>query len=259
MTQSGEHYYYSYDGLGSTAEITLGSGGIANQYAYLPFGTVLSETDDTFINPFTFVGAQGVMQETDDLYFMRARYYSPSLGRFLQRDPIGLIGGDVNLYGYTANSPLTRIDPTGLNWLVGTLTGIATGVATGDSESSWGDRVGGAIVGSVPGGNTLNTMTQDGVYEGHKSAFEAIQRTRKTGYYRDWDKFGLGEEMNGSGQDTEVVGSADPNQKLGPNGFGPEGFIRSDQLFSYRIDFENDAEATAPAQLLMSSILYRTR
>jgi hypothetical protein len=40
----------------------------------------------------------------------------------------------------------------------------------------------------------------------------------------------------------------DPNAKTGPGGFGPANFVRGDDLFPYRIDFENDASATAPAQ-----------
>jgi hypothetical protein len=41
---------------------------------------------------------------------MGARHYSPSLGRFVQPDPSG---AENNLYGYTSNSPITKIDPTG--------------------------------------------------------------------------------------------------------------------------------------------------
>jgi RHS repeat-associated protein len=43
-----------------------------------------------------------------------ARYYDPSTGRFLQRDPIGLRGG-ANVYAYVANSPVGDIDPSGLD------------------------------------------------------------------------------------------------------------------------------------------------
>ncbi|MBI3959975.1 MAG: RHS repeat protein [Chloroflexi bacterium] len=52
----------------------------------------------------------------------------------------------------------------------------------------------------------------------------------------------------GSGGDSGSVGSTDPNQKIGPGGYGSQGYLRPDSLFAYRIDFENDPKASAPAQ-----------
>jgi RHS repeat-associated protein len=51
--------------------------------------------------------------ETLGLYYYRARMYSPTLGRFMQRDPIGYAGG-ANLYGYVGNDPLNATDSLGL-------------------------------------------------------------------------------------------------------------------------------------------------
>ena len=53
------------------------------------------------------------MQESRN-YYNRARYYDPSTGRFLTPDPIGFLGGDLNLYGYVFQSPINYNDPDGL-------------------------------------------------------------------------------------------------------------------------------------------------
>jgi RHS repeat-associated protein len=52
-------------------------------------------------------------QETG-LYYYRARYYNPQIGRFLQTDPVGY-GAGMNMYGYCGNSPIIMADPSGLD------------------------------------------------------------------------------------------------------------------------------------------------
>ena len=51
-------------------------------------------------------------------------------------------------------------------------------------------------------------------------------------------------------QDSSITGALDPNIKSGPSGFGLTNYTDGDKLFPYRIDFENDSEATAPAQVV---------
>jgi RHS repeat-associated protein len=47
------------------------------------------------------------------MYYYKARIYSPTLGRFMQTDPIGVAGG-INLYGYVGGDPVNNDDPSGL-------------------------------------------------------------------------------------------------------------------------------------------------
>ncbi len=49
-----------------------------------------------------------------DLYYYRSRYYDPLTGRFMTRDPLGFAAGDVNLYRYVGNNPVSYVDPFGL-------------------------------------------------------------------------------------------------------------------------------------------------
>ena len=85
---------------------------MVNSYAYEPFGTILSE-QETITQPFKFVGQYGVMAEPSGLYYMRARYYDPSVGRFVSEDPLGFGGGDVNLFAYVRNNPVNSIRSAG--------------------------------------------------------------------------------------------------------------------------------------------------
>ena len=110
--------YYDFNATGSAVGLTGTGGEVLNRYGYLPYGESLFESE-SIVNPFEFVGQYGVMEEANGLDFMRARYYLPSEGRFLNTDPIGLAGG-LNFYAYTENNPITRIDPIGLYYgLVG--------------------------------------------------------------------------------------------------------------------------------------------
>jgi RHS repeat-associated protein len=106
------NYYYDFNAIGSTTGLTGVSGGYLNRYNYLPFGEDIPGIEN-ISNSFEFVGQWGVMEEANDLNFMRSRYYNSELGRFNRKDPIGLNGRDTNLYRYTGNSPIDFIDPFG--------------------------------------------------------------------------------------------------------------------------------------------------
>jgi RHS repeat-associated protein len=92
------------DALGSTLALADGSGTIQTQYAYEPFGkTTVAGAASGNVNAYT-----GRELDETGLYFYRARYYEPQIGRFLSEDPIQLRGGP-NLYVYVRNSPVLFI------------------------------------------------------------------------------------------------------------------------------------------------------
>ena len=103
--------FYTFQAIGSTSEVTGTGGQVLNSYRYDPFGVSLGKTE-TVANPFEYVGEYGVMNESNGLEFMRARYYSANHGRFTTEDRIGLAGGS-NLYTYSSNTSTHLVDPTG--------------------------------------------------------------------------------------------------------------------------------------------------
>lgn len=104
--------FYNHDQMGHTRLITDHTGVVVNRYAYRAFGEedVLQQDID---QPFRFGGAYGLLTDACGIVHVRARTYSPTLGRFFSPDPIHIVGG-ANLYAYAQNDPINLADPSGL-------------------------------------------------------------------------------------------------------------------------------------------------
>jgi RHS repeat-associated protein len=106
--ENGESYFYR-DLTGSVRHVYR-SEQSAQSYRYDEFGNVLNGTDPADGNPFRFQGKSWI--SLIGKYDFNYRTYDPVIGRFWQRDPLGLADGS-NRYAFSGNNPLTFVDPLG--------------------------------------------------------------------------------------------------------------------------------------------------
>ena len=112
MLKGGVTYRIISDPLGSPVEvINTATGAVVEQISYDTWGTITSDTNPSF-QPFGFAG--GLYDPDTGLVHFGARDYDPVIGRWTTRDPLGLAGGDTNLYGYVLQDPVNGFDPYGL-------------------------------------------------------------------------------------------------------------------------------------------------
>mgnify|MGYP000260794982 CR=1 FL=1 len=113
---------YHCDLRGSVRAVTDQTGTVTDRYSYSLYGERTHDTGDGD-HIFGYCGRDGVITERDGLLYMRARYYSPELRRFISADSvIGNLAStpSLNRYAYANGNPVTQIDPFGLSAEPGT-------------------------------------------------------------------------------------------------------------------------------------------
>ena len=114
---SGSFKTYHFDYRGSTTAITDINGNVTDTFTYDTYGNLISRTG-TSVVIFLYNGRDGVVTDNNGLIYMRARYYSPELRRFINAD---IIAGEIsnaitlNRYAYANGNPVSNIDPFGLS------------------------------------------------------------------------------------------------------------------------------------------------
>ncbi len=140
INRAGKIYYYHKDEQLSTALITDEQGAIKNTYRYDAFGNILDSMEQ-IENRIRYTGQQydGITGQ----YYLRARYYNPAVGRFMQEDTYR--GDGLNLYAYCANNPVTYYDPSGY-------AGTSPYVAADGGDGGAGDKL---LEGAINGGQPM--------------------------------------------------------------------------------------------------------
>jgi len=149
---------YHYDYRGSTIALTGDNGLVTDRIEYSLYGSITyrAGTSDT---PFLFNGYFGVQTDPNGLLYMRARYYSPYICRFLNPDPSGFAGG-LNLYAFANGNPASLIDPFGLGaiegwggstatWIGRNIVNPLNSVSTTSTTLNFGAYMAGSIIGGI--------------------------------------------------------------------------------------------------------------
>jgi RHS repeat-associated protein len=103
--------WYHHDQLGSTRLVTNSTGVSQATYTFDAYGGLASSTGSV-TNPFLFCGQY--QDAESGIYYLRARYYDPVTGQFIQLDPA--LAATRQPFGYAAGNPLNLGDPTGLDF-----------------------------------------------------------------------------------------------------------------------------------------------
>ena len=108
---------YHFDARGSTIAITDASGNITDTFAYDTYGKLISRTGTSKVI-FGYNGRDGVVTDDNGLIYMRARYYSPEMKRFVNADIVaGKLSNAITLnrFAYANGNPVSFVDPFGLS------------------------------------------------------------------------------------------------------------------------------------------------
>jgi len=111
MKEGEKYYYFQNDHLGTPVMMSDINGVTVWAASYSSFGEAAVDASSTVVNNLRLPG-QYFDAETG-MHYNWHRYYDPGTGRYITADPIGFRGG-VNLFTYSNNNPVNRIDPKGL-------------------------------------------------------------------------------------------------------------------------------------------------
>lgn len=172
--QNGQVYYYQNDHRGTPTRIIAKSGEVVWQAQYDTFGLFYPNKTEIH-NPIRMPGQYH--DEESGLYYNYARYYDPTIGRYITEDPLGIAGDGPNVYTYALNNPHTLIDPLGKCALAGAILG-GLGNLAGSAASGCFD-LGDFLIDTAAGGLCNPALAAARAARKAKRARDALERKRK--------------------------------------------------------------------------------
>ncbi len=115
--KGGQFKTYHFDYRGSTVAITDANCNVTDTFKYDTYGKLIARTGNSEII-FGYNGRDGVVTDSNGLIYMRARYYSPEMHRFINADILhGYLfnSATLNRYAYANGNPVSFVDPFGLS------------------------------------------------------------------------------------------------------------------------------------------------
>ncbi len=147
VIRSSQVNYVHNDHLGRPELITNSNQAIVWKGYTSSYDSTMVQTN---IEPFNLGFPGQYFDAESGLWYNWNRYYDPSIGRYIQSDPIGLLGG-TNPYAYVGNNPISYIDETGEVGMLGAAYGAVAGGIGGYVTGGWKGAVVGAGTGAVVG------------------------------------------------------------------------------------------------------------
>ncbi|MHB1173905.1 MAG: RHS repeat-associated core domain-containing protein [Sulfuriferula sp.] len=192
---------FQHDQVMSVVAATQPNGGTQEAFTFWAFG----ETQSTTGTPVSRLKFTGREDDGTGLYQYRARYYDPTIGRFISEDPKGFAGSGSNWYAYVGNNPINANDPSGFDTQISGSVGgtvaavilglggnISLGISVPDDPKNWrGYQVfGSAQVNGMGGGGGYLGYGYSGNMSTSKGPLKSVFST-DSGWYAEVDA-GLG-------------------------------------------------------------------